>query len=319
MISCNSDFRAIVEKHIGGSIYDLKKINIDYLGSFDRVAITQPFNSNGVLDFSKEEYTVYEDPKTKIKILRGYQKGAYNASSFYILEKDYETFVRAHSINKYCVNIPKKYINYIENFLNNEDYKKYGIFLNKGLILSGPPGNGKSKILDYIFRTYASRYVMNEELFNARYIPRSIDAEEAGYRKKIEYNIELLDDVDMRVFEESSPQYNSILPQFDNGSILVARIFATNQKIDCISRAFLRPGRISDVLEITHPDREEREALFKDFPVNLVEETEGLSYAEIQYVKVCLIENDFDVDKGLKRSEERLSLKINKNKKAVGF
>ena len=123
----------------------------------------------------------------------------------------------------------------------------------------------------------------------------------------------------MKMFEESSPQYNYILPQFDNGSILVARIFATNQKIDCISKAFLRPGRISDVLEITNPDREEREALFKDFPVSLVEETEGLSYAEIQYVKVCLIENDFDIDKGLKRSEERLSLKINKNKKAVGF
>lgn len=305
MIEANPKFMAIIEELMGYPYTELKKVDYLKVESFPKNNISFPFNSSGELDLVYKKHAVYEDIDTNIKILK---VTCGHLEDIYVMKNDYEKFIAAHSGIKYKVNIPKKYIDYIKNFLEESRYKDYNIFLNKGLILSGPPGNGKTKILEYIYNNYNSVYVTNVELIEGRYYgarPRFCDTD----KKNLQYNIELYDDIDMKIFEEGSIYYNNILPKFDDGKNLTTRIFATNQSIENISKAFLRPGRISNVLEIKNPDREEREILFKDFPVDLTEETDGLSYAEIQHVKMCLIECDFNIDEGLKRAKKELVLK----------
>lgn len=306
----------IVKKYLGvESPEDLSILRYQDFDKKNSKQILVSFDDNGYISPIGKN-SIFVDTKTGIHYWTASELHSFGC---YIATNRLEEFMQANRRTPYPVKIPQKYIDRIQEFLDVSKYKKYNIHLNKGLIISGPAGTGKSKLLEYIYNNYSSRYVTNEELIRNQY--DSFAVINTYGHIPCEYAIELYDDIDMSIFEEGSPHYNNILPKFDSGKVLTARIFATNQSIDNISKAFMRPGRISDILEVANPDREEREALFEDFPVNLVDETEGLSYAEIQYLKTCLIDSDFDVDVGIKKSEQRISVrsKTNKANKIVGF
>ena len=240
-------------------------------------------------------------------------KSYHGGGRLLIIKKDeYSKYSKA--IKKYLsdkqdkIYIIEKHKDFIENFINTDRYEKVGIDISRGLILSGPPGCGKTQIINYIKNKYSSAYYTDKDLTDFNRLCKTIEAPkhptDEGYSvfgyKIANKPIELYDDINIRIFQEDYPNYNSMLSWLDNGKKKI-RILSTNECTKRMSPAMRRPGRFNEVLIIGPPDKDERLKFFKDFDENLVDRTEGMTYAEMQYLKVCVLDADMNIDAGLKR------------------
>lgn len=263
--------------------------------------VTKIFNEDGGDVYNDRIYYGLSKLGTTSVVLRfSYDVYSQVSMSIFYAKKDSEALL---SYKKPVVEkIPKRISERLLNFLNNDEYQKYGIRLNRGLVLSGRPGNGKTKILRYIqsLNPSESTYVTDTDL-------------DKGF---IDAKFQLFDDINMERFSPKHPAYNNMLSMFDSGDDPKIRVFATNEIVKDLSEAFLRPGRISEVIHIGDPILEDREVLFENFPVNLAAETEGMTYAEIQFLKICLIDSSFDVDNAWVKYNQRLE---NKQSSKLGF
>ncbi len=251
-------------------------------------------DANGEINIIDKPFNIIEIDGTRyIRHIQSNIFGGY--TTFYWGRKDDLKKIKSRGVNKVKnevknIHISKEYSSVLANFIERGLENKYNIPLNRGIVLTGKPGNGKSRILQWVYNNYSS------VLYNDATIKQYKGPLTTGTKDQ-KYYIELYDDIDMSIFEEKHPMYNSLLSLFDccyEGNVI--RIFATNQEVSNMSKAFLRPGRINEVLEIQCPTEEERKPLFNDFPMDLTKETEGMSYAEIQFLKVCLINTEFDKD-----------------------
>lgn len=163
------------------------------------------------------------------------------------------------------------------NLIKSGKYKKENIKIPKGILLQGPPGNGKTLLA----RAFAGECGMNFMAMNASDFGSplvgvsgmKINAIFDKAKKKSPCVI-FIDEIDSigarrtRANNASDKEMNTILTvllnQMDgfkqNEGIIV--IGATNRAED-IDKALLRPGRFDRKFTIPNPDRETRKALFK--------------------------------------------------------
>ena len=186
-------------------------------------------------------------------------------------------------------------------------FEKIGLQPPRGILLYGPPGNGKTLLVKALSSQSNLNFisVKGPELLS-KYVGES----EQGVRELFARArhaapcIIFLDEVDAlapkRGFDGRSPVtdrvVSQLLTELDGVEALgnVWVIAATN-RLDMIDDALLRPGRLDFHLEVTRPDRDARAAILRVHlrkrPVDeridlaaLADLTEGMSAAEIRFL-----------------------------------
>lgn len=182
---------------------------------------------------------------------------------------------------------------------------KYGVSQKRGVLLHGEPGNGKTMACRWLRwncrkAKLAWREVTAEEFDDARgrgnagelfqlYKPGIIQFDDFDhyFRDREQYG--------------TGPAQTSLLAELDGLQVRrgVVYLFTTNAKLSEMDPAFRRPGRIDRFIEFTRPDAELRQRLIEgtwhaDMLASLdicqiIQQTAGLSYAEMDEVKKLLV------------------------------
>jgi hypothetical protein len=201
----------------------------------------------------------------------------------------------------------KNTIGYLEP-ANLRRIKQYGGRAKRGVLLMGPPGNGKTSVCRWLWeecrrRGWTWRIVTPDAYNTAR---SDCDAEKEV--KKL-FTVEgrgivFFDDMDLALRDRDTvnetDDQSVFLGALDGISINegVVFVFTTNCDLALIDRAFKRPGRIDLVLRFDAPTAELRRLLLErwhpDIRANLdadeaVVTTKGYSFAEIEELKNLLI------------------------------
>lgn len=212
--------------------------------------------------------------------------------------------------------------------------KKRRLPVQRGLLLWGDPGNGKSMATGYV-----EKRAKNEQLSVAKI------TEPAKLTEDSVADINILDDVDLNLFSRVNggnvtSKFLSVMSGTDKDKKARCFIFTTNEDISCIDQAFLRPERIDLAIKMERPDAELRRRLileyWEDFIVErvktegcldwLITHTNGYSFAEINAIQTVMFVYDLD-DKTISvkdaaeeaKTDMQLKTGLSKKSKKIGL
>ncbi len=190
-----------------------------------------------------------------------------------------------------------------------EEFKKFGIHAPKGVLLTGPPGTGKTMLAKAVANQTNATFLglVGSELAQ-KYIGeggRMVRELFALARKKAPCII-FIDEIDAigskrldsstsgdREVQRTLMQLLSELDGFD--SLEDVKVIAATNRPELLDKALLRPGRFDKIVDIPLPSIEGREAIFKilakDMPLDSKVDfaklsiiTEGYSGAELKAI-----------------------------------
>lgn len=191
-----------------------------------------------------------------------------------------------------------------------EALERFGVTLKRGVLLMGSPGNGKTTAcrwleseaerLGYDWRTVSSD--MYQNMCGRGNASRLFELDRPG--------IVLFDDLDHALRNRDDTfatlEQSRFLSELDGLRLRqgVVYLFTTNAGIDDLDPAFRRPGRIDHMIRFSPPNADLRREFIanywtreisRDLPIDqAVQETEGLSYAELDEIKKQLVLNFLD-------------------------
>jgi hypothetical protein len=190
--------------------------------------------------------------------------------------------------------------------------KSYGGRAKRGVLLMGPPGNGKTMACRWIWeecrrRRWEWRLVTPDAYRQAREndsIQQLFSVERRGIIFFDDMDLALRDRETVRETEDQAV----FLSALDGITVHegVVFVFTSNCAPELIDRAFKRPGRLDLVLHFKSPDATLRRRLIErwhdDIRQNLdveqaVGSTDGYSFAEIEELKNLLIMNFMDSER----------------------
>lgn len=189
--------------------------------------------------------------------------------------------------------------------------KAYGGRAKRGVLLMGPPGNGKTMACRWLWqecrrRRWEWRLVTPDSYRAAREsdcINELFSVERRGIVFFDDMDIALRDRETVRETEDQAV----FLSALDGISVHegVVFVFTSNCAPELIDRAFKRPGRLDVVLHFKPPDADLRRQLIERWHEDIcrhidvedaVVSTEGYSFAEIEELKNLLIMRRMEVE-----------------------
>jgi cell division protease FtsH len=184
----------------------------------------------------------------------------------------------------------------------------YGGRAKRGLLLTGPPGNGKTSACRWILsecerRGWETNIVGPDEYQAARRDCNPATAVKELFRLS-KPGVVFFDDMDIALRNRETVKETDdqavFLGALDGIEVNtgVVYVFTTNCPVDLIDPAFRRPGRIDLIMHFPKPTAELREQLIGRWHADIraalnlghvLEDTAGLSYAEIEELKNLLV------------------------------
>lgn len=186
----------------------------------------------------------------------------------------------------------------------HEVLKRYDVPQKRGILLMGEPGNGKTMACRWLY-SHCRRMGLGWRLIRAEEYER---ARMEGMAQSVfsldEPGIILFDDFDLGVRnrDEFGPtsHHSTFLGELDGVEARqgIVYLFTSNARLSELDPAFLRPGRIDQVIQFSKPNAELRRRLICELwhadiiaaldIETVVRETDGLSFAEVTELKKLL-------------------------------
>jgi cell division protease FtsH len=187
---------------------------------------------------------------------------------------------------------------------NINRFAKYGLRAHRGLLLTGPPGNGKTMACRWIWEECRSRDWERRLVTPDEYRAARQDGDVDHLFRVFDRGVIFFDDMDLALRDRekfgNTEDQSVFLTALDGMKVKtgVVFVFTTNCSLDMIDRAFKRPGRIDLSLAFKLPDAALRRRLIQrwhpDIREHIVEDsvvaaTDGNSFAEIEELKNLLV------------------------------
>ncbi len=191
----------------------------------------------------------------------------------------------------------------IHFLLNSKQIEKYGVRIKRGILLDGPPGNGKTMTCRYLQRLCTDNDIMWG-------VVNASDIDKAYNDNNLEqlfnrYTVTFFDDIDISYLSRKAGNGKvacSILSSMDGmcDAGHTIRVFTTNERIDDLDPAFIRPGRIDRRFIFDKPNDNLRGKLLTIWPTEIIEnidcqllvaETNGNSFADLEAIRANLVTN----------------------------
>ncbi len=226
---------------------------------------------------------------------------------------------------------------------NLQRIKDLGGRAKRGLLLTGPPGNGKTSACRWLWQEctrlgYEYRLVSPDAYRTARGAGNAVEAVKGLFGVESR-GVVFFDDMDIALRDRNTVRETEdqavFLSALDGIEVNegVVYVFTTNCALDLIDPAFKRPGRIDVVLHLDPPDTILRKQLMNRWHADVkagididkaVAETAGFSFAEVEEVKNQLIlrhldAKEWDWDWALNQFHENRQELASRKNRSVGF
>lgn len=208
-------------------------------------------------------------------------------------------------------NVKREFFKHTIDFMKAVRGNKWGLKPVRGIILKGDPGNGKSMLCKYLER-YAIDKSINTSTISAAGISGAwqnnnlvnlMNPDNGGFL--------FCDDVDVSFLSRkmdgtrSCDLLSAMQGVHKTPKKPLVRIFTTNERVEDLDPAFVRPGRIDVVLTLKAPTADLRKEYIETWPEEIsqhvkvdeiVDMTNKWSFAEIEEIKqrigVAILMND---------------------------
>jgi AFG3 family protein len=255
-----------------------KDVFIHYLAvatlGFCLFKIYKNFGSYGGLKKMKTEFKQSKGDDDFMKPL----KGMFNFNNSNIKEVGKEVKEKVKFVDVAGMEQPKKEVTEFVDFLKHPDkYIKLGAKMPRGALLSGPPGTGKTLLAKAVAgEADVPFFAMSGSDFVEMFVGVGASRVRELFKKAKEKSpsIIFIDEIDAvgrkrggkftGGNDERDNTLNQLLVEMDGfGTDSKVIIFAATNRPDILDSALMRPGRFDRRVEISLPERKDREEILK--------------------------------------------------------